>query len=52
MKQLLTGALSILGVLYVATLNYTNPALGNPLTAVLIVSWLIILISDWKAGRL
>lgn len=40
MQQILIGALSVLGVVYLAELNQNNPAVGTPVSAVIVLLWL------------
>ncbi len=51
MQQILIGALSVLGVLYLAELNQTNPAVGIPTTGVLVILWLGTAVTDYLGRR-
>ena len=51
MQQILIGALSILGVIYLAELNQTNLAVGIPITLVLVILWLGTLVTDYLGRR-
>ena len=51
MQQMLIGALSVLGIIYLSELNQTNPTVGLPVTAILVILWLGTAFVDYLGRR-